>query len=67
MQTNFHDYPLLRFDEAPATIGVHFVDRPDVLLSGLGESALPPVAPALANALYRATGRRMREPPLTLA
>ena len=67
VETNFHAYSLLRIDEAPARIDVHFVDRPDAQISGLGESALPPVAPALANALYRATGRRFRELPLHLA
>jgi isoquinoline 1-oxidoreductase beta subunit len=67
VETNFHAYPLLRFDEAPARIEVHFIDRPDAQISGLGESALPPVAPALANALYRATGHRIRSLPLRLA
>lgn len=66
VQSNFHDYTLLRFHEAPPAIEVHFLDRPELLLSGLGEAALPPVAPALANALYRATGKRLRELPLTL-
>lgn len=66
VETNFHAYPLLRIDEAPARIDVHFIDRPDAQISGLGESALPPVAPALANALYRATGHRLRTLPLRL-
>jgi isoquinoline 1-oxidoreductase beta subunit len=66
VETNFHAYPLLRLDEAPARIDVHFVDRPDAQISGLGEAALPPVAPALANALYRATGHRLRTLPLRL-
>ena len=64
VETNFHAYPLLRFHEAPASIEVHFIDRPDARVSGVGESALPPVAPALANALFRATGHRLRELPL---
>ena len=62
--TNFHAYQLLRMHEAPVAIEVHFVDRPDVHVTGLGEPALPVVAPALANALYRATGHRLRELPL---
>ncbi|HEX3763033.1 MAG TPA: molybdopterin cofactor-binding domain-containing protein [Kofleriaceae bacterium] len=66
VETNFHAYSLLRMHEAPARIEVHFIDRPDAQISGLGESALPPVAPALANALYRATGHRLRELPLPL-
>ena len=56
----------MRLHEAPAQIEVRFIDRPDAQISGLGESALPPVAPALANALYRATGQRLRELPLRL-
>jgi isoquinoline 1-oxidoreductase beta subunit len=66
VDTNFHAYPLLRMHEAPARIEVHFIDRPEAPISGLGEPALPPVAPALANALYRATGHRLRELPLRL-
>jgi isoquinoline 1-oxidoreductase beta subunit len=64
VETNFHAYRLLRIDEAPRAIDVHFVDRPDVRITGLGEPALPVMAPALANALYRATGRRLRQLPL---
>jgi isoquinoline 1-oxidoreductase beta subunit len=66
VETNFHSYPLLRIHEAPTSIEVHFIDRPDARPSGLGESALPPVAPALANAIFRATGHRLRELPLRL-
>jgi isoquinoline 1-oxidoreductase subunit beta len=66
VETNFDRYRLLRFDEAPAAIEVHFIDRPDVRVTGLGEPGLPPVAPALATAIYRATGRRLRELPLDL-
>jgi len=65
-ETNFDRYRLLRFHEAPAAIEVHFVDRPDARVTGLGEPALPPVAPALANALYRATGKRLRDLPFQL-
>jgi isoquinoline 1-oxidoreductase subunit beta len=66
VETNFHSYPLLRFHEAPARIDVHFVDRPDAHVTGLGEPALPTVAPALANALFQVTGQRLRELPLEL-
>jgi isoquinoline 1-oxidoreductase beta subunit len=66
VETNFHRYRLLRFDEAPAAIEVHFISRPDVGVTGLGEPALPPVAPALANALYRITGHRLRDLPLAV-
>jgi isoquinoline 1-oxidoreductase beta subunit len=66
VETNFHSYQLLRMHEAPAVIDVHFVDRPDVRVTGLGEPALPTVAPALANALFHVTGRRLRDLPLSL-
>ena len=64
VQSNFHDYPVLRIDEMPA-VDVHIVPsrgRP----TGVGEPATPVIAPALANALFAATGRRLRTLPLRL-
>jgi isoquinoline 1-oxidoreductase beta subunit len=64
-QSNFDDYPVLRIDQMPA-VDVHIVAsaaRP----SGVGEPGVPPLAPALANALAAATGRRLRTLPLKLA
>ena len=64
-QSNFHDYPLLRINEMPA-IDVHIVPsmaRP----SGVGEPGVPVIAPAVANALAAATGKRLRTLPLALA
>ena len=60
-QKNFDDYPVVRIDEAP-TIEVHLVastEKP----TGIGEPGTPPVAPALANALFALTGKRVRRLP----
>jgi len=64
-QSNFHDYQILRMDRAPAV---------DVILvnsggdpTGIGEPGVPPIAPAVANAVFKATGQRLRELPLKLA
>jgi len=65
VQSNFHDYPILRMDEAPA-IEVEIIDS-GTAPTGIGEPGVPPLAPAVANAVYRATGQRLRELPLRLA
>jgi CO/xanthine dehydrogenase Mo-binding subunit len=64
-QSNFHDYPLLRNEDAPRvhSIIVPSTEKP----GGVGEPAVPLVAPALANALFAATGRRVRKLPLAAA
>lgn len=64
-QSNFHDYPLLRNEEAPRvhTVIVPSSEKP----GGVGEPAVPLVAPALANAVFAATGQRVRRLPLARA
>jgi isoquinoline 1-oxidoreductase beta subunit len=61
-ETNFHAYKLLRINDAPLDIEVKFVETEEAP-TGLGEPGLPPIAPALANALYAATGKRIRKMP----
>ena len=61
-QSNFHDYRLLRIDEMP-TVDVHIVDS-DEPSSGIGEPGVPPVAPAVCNALFALTGKRVRRLPI---
>ena len=63
-ESNFHDYPILRMDEAPE-VEVIIVDS-GTEPTGVGEPGLPPIAPAVANAVYRATGQRLRSLPLQL-
>jgi isoquinoline 1-oxidoreductase beta subunit len=62
VQSNFHDYRLLRMHEMPA-VDVHVLpsDEPP---TGVGEPGVPPIAPALGNALFRLTGKRIRRLPL---
>ena len=62
VQTNFHRYPLLRMPRMPK-VEVHLVTS-DEKMGGAGEPGVPPVAPALANALFAATGKRLRRLPI---
>ncbi len=64
VQSNFHDYPMLRMNEAPH-IEVHIVPSEDPP-TGVGEPGTPPIAAAVGNAVFAATGRRLRELPLRL-
>ncbi|MFT7139466.1 MAG: isoquinoline 1-oxidoreductase beta subunit, partial [Sulfitobacter sp.] len=64
-ESNFHDYPILRMNEAPAVDVV--IIQSDDAPTGVGEPGLPPIAPAVANAVYAATGQRLRSLPLRLA
>jgi CO/xanthine dehydrogenase Mo-binding subunit len=57
-------YPILRFDEVPE-VTVHLIDRPGEKSLGVGETAQGPTAAAIANAVFHATGRRLRQLPFT--
>jgi isoquinoline 1-oxidoreductase subunit beta len=61
-QSNFHDYPILRINEAPE---IHVVIiNSGAQMGGAGEPGTPPIAPAVANAIYAATGKRIRKLPI---
>jgi isoquinoline 1-oxidoreductase beta subunit len=63
-QSNFHDYPALRMNETPVidTIIIKSAEAPE----GIGEPGVPPIAPAVANAVFKLTGKRLRSLPLRL-
>lgn len=65
-QDNFHAYQLTRMDDAPRDIRVHLLSSAeyDAPLGGVGEPAVPPIAPALCNAIFAATGQRIRQLPI---
>jgi isoquinoline 1-oxidoreductase beta subunit len=62
-QSNFNDYPVARIGEAPRETHVYIVPG-DGLPTGVGEPGVPPIAPALCNALFAATGKRIRQLPI---
>ena len=63
IQSNFHDYPVARMNDAPRDIRVHLVESEE-LPAGIGEPGVPPFAPALCNAIFAATGKRIRSLPI---
>ncbi len=65
VESNFHNYPVLRIHETPV-MEIHIMEN-DEHPTGIGEPALPPLAPALANALYVLTGERQRKLPVDLS
>jgi isoquinoline 1-oxidoreductase beta subunit len=64
-QGNFHDYPVLRMSEMPS-VEVHILPSTEKP-GGIGEPGTPPVAPAVVNAIFAATGKRLRSLPIDVS
>jgi isoquinoline 1-oxidoreductase subunit beta len=62
-QSNFTDYTLIKLVDAPPQVDVHFINS-GAKMGGIGEPGVPPASPALANALFAATGKRIRTLPV---
>jgi isoquinoline 1-oxidoreductase subunit beta len=62
-QSNFHDYPVARINEAPIETRVHIIES-GAPPAGVGEPGVPPMLPAICNAVFAATGKRIRDLPL---
>lgn len=63
VQSNFNDYPLIKLADAPPVVDVHFIES-GAKIGGIGEPGVPPASPALANALFALTGKRIRTLPI---
>jgi isoquinoline 1-oxidoreductase beta subunit len=63
-QNNFDGFRVARINDAPVQVNVHFVESGN-LPTGVGEPGVPPVIAALANAIFAATGKRVRELPIS--
>jgi isoquinoline 1-oxidoreductase subunit beta len=64
-QSNYHDNPIIRINEMPP-VETHILAEGGEVIKGAGEPGLPPLAPALCNAIFAATGKRIRKLPFNI-
>ena len=64
VQSNFNNYPVARINESPYQTHVHLIGSDETLPTGSGEPGVPPMSPAICNAIFAATGKRIRELPI---
>ena len=62
---DWSSYPIMRFSNVPDSVAVHLIDRPGTAFLGVAEAAMGPTAGAIANAIFNATGKRLRDLPLS--
>ena len=65
LNASFADYPVPRFQDVPE-LDIRLLDRPDLASAGGGETPIIAIAPAIANAVFHATGERIRQMPIRL-
>jgi len=65
LNASFTQYRVPRFEDVP-DLGIHLIDRPDLPFAGAGETPIIAIAPAIANAVFRATGKSVRALPIRL-
>jgi isoquinoline 1-oxidoreductase len=65
LNASFRKYQVPRFDDVPE-LDIHLLDRPDLASAGAGETPIIAIAPAIANAVFHATGQRCRSMPITI-
>ena len=63
VECNFDTFPVSRINEYPTEVNIRFM-KTDKWIQGAGEEAIPPVAPSIVNAVFQATGKRIRSIPL---
>jgi CO/xanthine dehydrogenase Mo-binding subunit len=62
---DWNGYPIIRFEDVPEEIAISLINRPEEIMTGAGEATTSPIAAAIANAIFDATGKRIRSTPFS--